>query len=503
MARVKGSGKSGGCRTCKRRRLKCDERKPTCERCEKARVLCEGYVPEHRFVDENARMERQVKEKTAKTVNTRSAYCISAPPKAIGVTHYFTEHMALKKSPKINSGLNLGAFFEGICTSFLVSHLLSGHVCVPWLEEHAQDISSISGQKSIHALGALYFGRIHHQDEIASRGHELYGQALVALNRDLQDDKMAWSISVIKSAMALELYELFAFRSHNGWMKHAGGVGRLIELRGPWRHQSVKDRFLLEGNRVTIALECLIQRKRCFLEDPDWKHIPWALDPDSKSSLHYLHDQLCDIPGLVEDTANLQIMPLDSDNRTYQYLILSQKISIQLRTIYEWRASWAQQNPDSWHEIPSSNPLHEQISPTVFRFKDLIIANEVTFYNALLLLLHRLGNQVIGHSFDASIPALDLPADIDYGPLYAPGLAPNIQAIGMEICRSVEYHLVEERVNAGAFFLLFPLTVAYQVYEPGSREATWLRGVMNKIADSSGFEIGRHIWGTSRATTSA
>lgn len=76
------------------------------------------------------------------------------------------------------------------------------------MEEHAKDTSSLSGQKSIRALGALYFGTIHHQDAIADRGHEFYGQALVALNRDLQDDEKAWSISTIESAMTLEFFEV-------------------------------------------------------------------------------------------------------------------------------------------------------------------------------------------------------------------------------------------------------------------------------------------------------
>lgn len=281
-------------------------------------------------------------------------------------------------------------------------------------------------------------------------------------------------------------------------MKHAGGVGRLIELRGPWRHQSVMERFLLEGNRVTIALECLIKRKRCFLEHSDWKTIPWALDPESKNTLLYLHDQLCDIPGLMEDAVNLRTAQLDPDARMTRHLVVSQKILLQLRTLYEWRASWAQQNPGSWCEVPSSYPPVEQVFATVFHFKDLIVANEVAIYNAILLLLHRLGRQVIGPAFDASIPALDLPSDIDYGPLYAPGSAPSVEAIGLEICRCVEYHLGKERANAGAFFLLFPLTIACQVYEPGSREASWLQTVMYSIADSSGFEIGRNLWGNTR-----
>ncbi|PVI02591.1 hypothetical protein DM02DRAFT_612826 [Periconia macrospinosa] len=32
-----------GCKTCKIRRLKCDETRPVCQRCEKARVACDGY----------------------------------------------------------------------------------------------------------------------------------------------------------------------------------------------------------------------------------------------------------------------------------------------------------------------------------------------------------------------------------------------------------------------------------------------------------------------------
>ncbi|KAJ0163830.1 putative transcriptional regulatory protein C15D4.02 [Colletotrichum tanaceti] len=35
-----------GCLTCKTRRVKCDERKPTCARCEKADVECDGYIKE-------------------------------------------------------------------------------------------------------------------------------------------------------------------------------------------------------------------------------------------------------------------------------------------------------------------------------------------------------------------------------------------------------------------------------------------------------------------------
>jgi hypothetical protein len=38
-----------GCLTCRRRRVKCDEKKPTCERCQVANVYCEGYDSQRRL----------------------------------------------------------------------------------------------------------------------------------------------------------------------------------------------------------------------------------------------------------------------------------------------------------------------------------------------------------------------------------------------------------------------------------------------------------------------
>jgi hypothetical protein len=37
-----------GCATCRKRRIKCDERKPSCARCEAANFVCEGYNPPRR-----------------------------------------------------------------------------------------------------------------------------------------------------------------------------------------------------------------------------------------------------------------------------------------------------------------------------------------------------------------------------------------------------------------------------------------------------------------------
>jgi hypothetical protein len=186
-----------GCRNCRRRKVKCDERKPKCERCERANKECEGYVRDHRFVDENTRTEKHVKKKISKTPDPDPT-----PP----------QEVILYSEPSSGTiGLTLGvrAFEDNIFISFLLSNLFSGMpITTPWLHLHAEDVSSVSAQLSIRALSTTFFGKAHHQRDITARGYNLYGQALVSLNRDLQDSKKGWSMSVLKSAMVLELYEV-------------------------------------------------------------------------------------------------------------------------------------------------------------------------------------------------------------------------------------------------------------------------------------------------------
>jgi hypothetical protein len=483
--------------------VKCDETHPICERCERTNRKCEGYTREHRFVDENARTERHAKKKVAKQESSKS-------PKSGSPTS--TDVVTVRSSTSdlnVSRNLGLSGFEDNIHISFLLANLFSGIPFNPWLKLHAEDPASCA-QMSIRALGAVYFGRMHHLEETTDRGSVLYGKALVNLNRDLEDSDKAWSMSVLKSAITLELYEVsnhcyssigpnlsqfIAFNSAAGWMKHAGGVGKLIELRGPSQHQNPAERELLNGNKITIALACLIKKKRCFLEHPDWKIIPWAPDPESKTSEIYLLDQLCDIPGLFEDATNLNLPDQDEEQRIADHQSLSRNILVHLRILYEWRFTWQQQNPDSCFEVKASSPDEQPLFPTALHYSTLPLANEIAIYNAILLLLLRLGSQIIGPTFDASIPSLHLPKELSYYPLYPPGSAASSQAVATEICRSIEYYLLDAAGSAGAFFLLFPMSLAYRTFKPGSREARWLSEVMRNIADKSGFEISRNISG--------
>jgi hypothetical protein len=67
--------------------------------------------------------------------------------------------------------------------------------------------TSLTAQASVRALSTTYFGTIHHQPNVVELGSVLYGKALRKLNDDLRDAEKAWSISVLKASITLELYE--------------------------------------------------------------------------------------------------------------------------------------------------------------------------------------------------------------------------------------------------------------------------------------------------------
>lgn len=191
-----------GCRTCRTRKVKCDERRPACERCQRANRNCEGYVAENRFVDENSRTERHAKRKSLP-----QAYQPKAPSGQNLVVSFIS-----KSGPGLDLGLR--AFEDNIYVSYMLSNLFLGiPITTPLWPHHpqAEDSASVSGTISLHALATMYFGRVHHQNFITVRGQALYGQALLSLNRDLQDTQGGLSLSVVISAMVLELYEVGQF----------------------------------------------------------------------------------------------------------------------------------------------------------------------------------------------------------------------------------------------------------------------------------------------------
>ena len=83
-----------------------------------------------------------------------------------------------------------------------------GPIYEPWIAGLHEDDESTTEFNAIRAVAASYFGKMHYQPGIVTKGLVYYGKALQFLNRDLQDEETARSTLVLRNAMALNTYEV-------------------------------------------------------------------------------------------------------------------------------------------------------------------------------------------------------------------------------------------------------------------------------------------------------
>ncbi|KAJ4051974.1 hypothetical protein NW758_004317 [Fusarium oxysporum] len=231
---VNRGGRSKACRTCKRRRVKCDHGKPNCQRCEKAGVACEGYVTYGEFVDETTRF---AKDKSP--VKNSQLQVQPASPSAKA-----TERQIWRPPPLL---LDQDAVIH--------AHLLSRIDEVTPLMANLESITLSDSTRSlaVRALAAVYFGKTNSDKRIFDLGSREYVKALNRVQLDLASSTAVLEWDTLASVICLCMFENIVFTDKTGWLKHYEGITQLVKLRGPWRHQTVLERELLRQCRFEIV----------------------------------------------------------------------------------------------------------------------------------------------------------------------------------------------------------------------------------------------------------
>ncbi|KAL8790500.1 MAG: hypothetical protein Q9195_006331 [Heterodermia aff. obscurata] len=413
---------------------------------------------------------------------------------------------------------NLSAFSEDVCICFTVKRLFDGGPGIlgcdhqTWLADiQKSDTASVS-YIALRSLAAAFFARMHgNLPSIMDQGAALYGQALRQLSIKINDKTACYDHALVSATMTLHLYETIMYSNRSGWIEHAGGTGRLIEMRGPERHQEFPDHMYFLLCRFRIIFRSLIERKRTFLEEEKWKTIPWAKYPETKNSMHYLQDILCDFPGFCQDRLDIDAAAARNEDVTAQWRTLEAKLIKSFRNLVRWRWQWDADNPDVVYEKPidaSSNLSVDSDGPlfdNVLHFKNLERATELVLYDITL--------QIFGHFYEditkTSIygPAMSVWPPVERprptNPLNLPSETLRSEDILSEICRSVEYHLHASHASSGAFALMFPLRICFAglCILNKTREILWAIRLCETIADSTGFELARHMFSLKHLTS--
>ncbi|KAG9237412.1 hypothetical protein BJ875DRAFT_156669 [Amylocarpus encephaloides] len=491
-------GRSGGCHTCRRRRVKCDEARPKCDRCVKAKVPCEGYARDLKFVDEKGRAQKRVQikrqayleavqaedEQFKASRQTRN----SNSPENQRTPGQTKERQKQQEVGAVQECLSLAGFRDKVELTFMLNELFAGwRLFIPWVMRGYRGTDDCTTTQSVKALSSVYFARLHHDQKSLDAGMKSYSNALRLLRVDLKDNKAAYALPSVTNVLSLVIFEMLA-SSGGGMIQHLGGVHRLIEARGPERHQNQPELDVFEAARVGIIHQYWERKKPCFLGTREWTTIPWLKHPEVKTLLSMVIDQKAELPVLLDDMEGLRTGRRSSPSDIQD---LCQRLTMQMQKLYSWRAAWEAENPNCVYSIHINDPAIPYTQALYFNAMARCV--ELCHYNTVLVQLHRMGRILIGATFDPTIPAGSTPIVRTNKLLLLPGDPKTVQDVGMEFLRCVQYQLTGPHRSGGIFQLIFPLRATFEVFSPGTREWQYCEDVFNLMADRGGFELCRRM----------
>lgn len=218
--------------------------------------------------------------------------------------------------------------------------------------------------------------------------------------------------------------------------------------------------------------------------------MPWRADFQKKTLLDSLHDIFCTLPGLLEDIKRLKNAidtPLLDEKSTDN---LSRNVLSALDALHQWRLNW-----NAVHARTASSVAEEQVvqpfnernvnftpaSTLTIRFEKLQRAAELCLFNAMVLILLRIG-ETLKTRLHPTGP-LEWRQELFISRFGSP------QRLGEEIAQMAPYMSEAQHGNKGIYLLSFPLQIARSRLEPGSTVFEWVERTLESIHSKFGVYV--------------
>ncbi|PYI05206.1 hypothetical protein BO78DRAFT_387889 [Aspergillus sclerotiicarbonarius CBS 121057] len=209
-------GKPGlGCQLCRKRRLTCDRREPSCSQCLRVNQECSGYRDPNtlRILDQSQEVAVKAQARRTATKSPSPDQSRSTPPPLVAppmspdepaIAYVFTYY--------VGTGQNQGL--------------------LAYLSDILQVNPSPALQATIKAVGLASLSR---RPESRRLAWQEYAVALRATNDALRDPLSVKSNSTLGAVLLLSTYEMITSNPADrlrSWQKHVNGATKLLELRG-------------------------------------------------------------------------------------------------------------------------------------------------------------------------------------------------------------------------------------------------------------------------------
>ncbi|KAF4626606.1 hypothetical protein G7Y89_g11546 [Cudoniella acicularis] len=301
---------SKGCYMCRSRRIKCDEGKPSCIRCQKSKRVCPGYRDAFEL---NLRDEtKSTKKKMSRMINHR--------PFVDGVSK-FDAHHEIINSP---DGLLM-------TTPITTANLSMGYLdfLIPHIKAEKPNPSFLAAFSAV-ALAAL--GTRPNSKALLPKADMAYVKALKKINCTLRDAQMASDDSMLAAVLMLSFFEQLTAPRLNpeAWSSHVDGAVALLKARGPDEFQTPTGREVWNTVRAMMAIQCIANSRRVDL-GVEW----WMAVPAKDGLSHQFASLNIKVADLRSDTDIVTVMPHTSKNYEAVLKLLRQAEELE-REYEEW-----------------------------------------------------------------------------------------------------------------------------------------------------------------------
>ena len=522
--------RSRGCRICVERRIKCDQARPFCQKCVRAKRECPGFSTIN-IVDEGPNLRAAYNVLESGSVSWASSSTSPEQDHLVGnLKRPTTPSLESKENAEVD--LNYYAWNSKapswpapaaiLAPTLIQDQLFSNLVdsvsgpSLSAISSHGTWLAQVARKpersnaltEAMRALSLSHAGRTTKDTAWIKKSRSLYGKALYNLNTALQDSGEGLTSDTLSATLLLSFYEIFDCTSGFSWVQHAGGAGKLIRLRGPERHRTGFDREVFLACRYFILLEASQRRQPCFLGEPGWRQLLHDIRTDQGPSKldntdEDFFEEIVVCPEIFHDSYKVIADPNASQgdiSKVYSQSIASRA---EIRNAHRRMSKFVAGTETEIVKCISSTK--DEVFPNKYEFPDISIAWLFCTYLTVMCAM-----DVCIMGLEAKLAGLYHPSSptnrgdplLPFDPLGTTpprvllnewgaawdaayklgnehGCLAEMATYAREICQSVDY--LSRAPFLGPLFLIFSLRMALRM-PISRREKTW---ILEKLEDAS------------------
>ncbi|KAL3459634.1 hypothetical protein BJX64DRAFT_301100 [Aspergillus heterothallicus] len=475
MARIYRGKISTGCALCRKRRLRCDRRQPSCSQCLRVNQECSGYRDPGtlRVYDQSAEVASKA----------QARYRVAC--QCDGITQQWP--LPAEESPSTPPLVYSLIPDDQRGMSYVISYYIGTDqhrgllLFLPSLMERDP---SPALKASAKALGLLGMTGMPHSKQ---RAREEYIIGLRATNSALRDPTAATSDSTLGAVLLLGLYELITSRPtemSGGWKNHAQGASKLLELRGEEQLNSPVGLELFTVVRFQNVISSVFFRLGSRV------HNSPTIAALSQVARSKRNEHTRPIETLYNMLIELNDIAIEVDEAHLQSDLEKQQLLIERSLILDARLqAWTMSLSPAWsYQVIDDPPAHlpKSTYPPIFDnryhiYHGVSIATMWNNYRQTRIVLNEMIRMMALRRWRVrNIPQYE---QIIY---QTTGI---IEHMAGDICDSIPYYFISGEVGFGSIYrALWPLFIAGRCAAGESQVKEWAMQILDLIGNITGIQ---------------